>query len=178
MPRLDPVTRNIAIDRLQAGESQNEVARTLNVNQSTISRQWNRFQHNWFNEWSHSYSWARSVHPGLSSTESNRCCINHCNRIPKLRRISSQTFRNRFRQHGIRPRRPLVQQIKMLHITKLANNLVKRRVSFSSADIRVHRHRNERFSSSCGQEVDSFGWSSVSIDHKTDLVHVPCNLTL
>ena len=40
---------------------------------------------NWFNEWlpkewktSHNYSWARSVHLGLSSTESNRCSINHC----------------------------------------------------------------------------------------------------
>jgi hypothetical protein len=31
MPRLDPATRNIVIGRLQAGESQNEVARTLNV---------------------------------------------------------------------------------------------------------------------------------------------------
>jgi transposase-like protein len=41
---VDPATQNIAIGRLQAGESQNEVARTLNVNQSTISRQWNRFQ--------------------------------------------------------------------------------------------------------------------------------------
>ena len=41
MPRLDPATRNIAIGRLQAGESQNEVARTLNVNQSTISKLWN-----------------------------------------------------------------------------------------------------------------------------------------
>ena len=113
MPSLDPATRNIAIDRLQAGESQNEVARTLNANQSTISRLWNRFQHNW--------------------------------------------FRNRFRQHGIRPIRPLVQQIKVLDIPKLAKNLVQRRVSFSSADIRVYRHRNERFSSSCVQEVDSFG---------------------
>jgi len=37
MPRLDPATQNIAIGRFQAGESQNEVARTLNVNQSTIS---------------------------------------------------------------------------------------------------------------------------------------------
>ena len=44
MPRLDPVNRNIAIGRLQYGEPQNEVARTLNVNQSTISRLWNRFQ--------------------------------------------------------------------------------------------------------------------------------------
>jgi DNA-binding transcriptional regulator LsrR (DeoR family) len=44
MPRLDTATRNIAIGRLQAGESQNEVARTLNVNQRTISMLWNRFQ--------------------------------------------------------------------------------------------------------------------------------------
>ena len=44
MPRLDPATRNITIGRLQAGESQHEVARTLNVNQSTISRIWNIFQ--------------------------------------------------------------------------------------------------------------------------------------
>ena len=44
MPRLDTAIRNITIGRLQAGESQNEVARTLNVNQSTISRLWNRFQ--------------------------------------------------------------------------------------------------------------------------------------
>ena len=29
MPSLDPATRNIAIGRLQAGESQNEVARML-----------------------------------------------------------------------------------------------------------------------------------------------------
>ena len=32
MLRLDPDTRNIAIGRPQAGESQNEVARTLKVN--------------------------------------------------------------------------------------------------------------------------------------------------
>ena len=44
MPMLDPATWNIAIGRPQAGESQNEVERTLNVNQSTISRLWNRFQ--------------------------------------------------------------------------------------------------------------------------------------
>jgi hypothetical protein len=49
--------------------------------------------------------------------------------------------------------------------------------------IRVNRHRNERFSSSCVQEVDSFGggsvmmWAAISNDRKTDLVHVPGNLT-
>jgi hypothetical protein len=44
LPRLDPATRNIAICHLQAGESQKEVAWTLNVNQSIMSRLWNRFQ--------------------------------------------------------------------------------------------------------------------------------------
>jgi DNA invertase Pin-like site-specific DNA recombinase len=44
MPRLNPATRNIVFGRLQAGQSQNEVARTLNVNQSTIPRPWNTFQ--------------------------------------------------------------------------------------------------------------------------------------
>ena len=50
--------------------------------------------------------------------------------------------------------------------------------------IRVYRRRNERFSSSCVQEVDSFGggsvmmWAAISNDHKTDLVHVPGNLTV
>ena len=49
--------------------------------------------------------------------------------------------------------------------------------------IRVYRRRNERFSSSCVQEVDSFGggsimmWEAISNDRKTDLVHVPGNLT-
>ena len=44
MSMLDPATRNIAIGHLQAEESQNEVARTMNANQSLISRLWNRLQ--------------------------------------------------------------------------------------------------------------------------------------
>ena len=49
--------------------------------------------------------------------------------------------------------------------------------------IRVYRRGNERFSSSCVLEVDSFGGGSVmmlstiSNDRKIDLVHVPGNLT-
>jgi hypothetical protein len=51
-----------------------------------------------------------------------------------------------------------------------------------AAYIRVYRRRNERFSSSCVQEVDSFSggsvmmWAAISNDHRTDLVHVPRNL--
>ena len=49
--------------------------------------------------------------------------------------------------------------------------------------IRVYRRWNERFSSSYVQEVDSFGggsvvmWATISNDRKTDIVHVPGNLT-
>ena len=44
--------------------------------------------------------------------------------------------------------------------------------------IRVYRRQNERFSYSCVQELASFGGGSIiSNDHKTDIMHVPGNLT-
>lgn len=43
MPRLDIVSRNIAIGRLEAGESQYVVAQHYNVHRSTISRLWQRY---------------------------------------------------------------------------------------------------------------------------------------
>ena len=46
MPRLDASTRNIAIGRIQAGESQYAVARDYNVHRSMISRLWQRYQQN------------------------------------------------------------------------------------------------------------------------------------
>ena len=87
-PRLYPATRNITIGRLQSGESQNEVARTLNVNQSTIPRLWNRFQQTVSTNDHQSSGRPRIttpgedqyIFPGLSSTESNRCRISHCSR--------------------------------------------------------------------------------------------------
>ena len=113
MPRLDPATRNIAIGRLQAGESQNEVTRTLNVDQSTISRLWNTFQ-----QTGSTNDRQRSGRPRITTHGKNRYIrVFHLrNRtvaasttaagILGLRRISSQTVRNRLRQHSIRPRRP------------------------------------------------------------------------
>jgi transposase len=113
MPRLDPATRNIANGRLQAGESQNEVARTLNVNQCTISRLWNIFQ-----QTGSTNDRQRSGRPCITTPGQDRYIrVFHLQnrtvaasptaaRIPGFRRISSQTVRNRLRQHGIRPRRP------------------------------------------------------------------------
>ena len=147
MPRLDTATRKIAIGGLQAGESQNQVAQTLNVNQSTISRLWNIFQ-----QTGSTNDFQRSGRPRITTPGQDRYIrVFHLrNRtvaasttaagIPGLRRISSQTVRNRLRQHSIRPRRPyfgavltplhqtwkssLVQHIKGLDIPKLAKNLV------------------------------------------------------
>jgi transposase len=150
MPRLDSATRNIAIGRLQAGESQNEVTRTLNVNQSTISRLWNRFQ-----QTGSTNDRQRNGRPRIATPGQDRyirvfhlrnrtvAASTTAARIPGLRRIGSQTVRNWLRKHGIRPsidavaqmwKSPLVQIIKGLDIPKLAKNLVQRRVSFSAAE--------------------------------------------
>ena len=188
MPRLDPATPNFAIGRLQAGESQNEVARTLNVNQSTISRLWNRFQ-----QTGSTNDRQRSGRPRITTPGQDRYIrVFHLrNRtvaastsaagIPGLRRISSQTVRNWLRQHGIRPRRPyfgaVLTPLHRSERVRWCNRLRGwtfqkwRRIWFSDESrfllqkrdgrIRVYRRRNERFSSSCVQEVDSFGGGSV-----------------
>ena len=206
MPRLYPATRNITIGRLQSGESQNEVARTLNVNQSTISRLWNRFQ-----QTGSTNDRQRSGRPRITTPRQDRYIrVFHLrNRtvaasttaagIPGLRRISSQTVRNRLRQHDIRPRRPFFgavltplhrrERIRWCNILRGWTFRNWRSIWFSDESrfllqkrdgrIRVYRRRNERFSSSCVQEVDSFGggnivmWATISNDRKTDLVHVP-----
>ena len=189
MPRLNPVTQNIAIGRLQAGESQNEVTRTLNVNQSTISRLWNRFQPN-----------------GSTNDRQDRYIqvFNLRNRtVAASTTAAGIPVRNRFRQHGIRPRRPyfgavltpLHRRGRVRWYNRLRDWTFRNwgiiwfsdesRFLLQKRDgrIRVYRRRNERFSFSCVEEVDSFGggsimmWAAISNDRKTDLVHVPGNVT-
>ena len=210
MPRLDSATRNIAIGRLQAGESQNEVTRTLNVNQSTISRLWNRFQ-----QTGSTNDRQRNGRPRIATPGQDRyirvfhlrnrtvAASTTAARIPGLRRIGSQTVRNWLRKHGIRPRNPYFgavltplhrcERVRWCRLLRGWTFQNWRRIWFSDESrfllqkrddrIRVYRRRNERFSSSCVQEVDSFGggsvmiWAAISNDRKTDLVHVPGNLT-
>jgi transposase len=113
MPRLDVATWNVVIGRLHVGQLQHEVARTLNVNQSTIYRLWNRFQ-----QTGSPNDHPRSGRPCIA-TPGQDCYIwvfylrnrtvsasTTAVGIPGLRRISLQTVRNWLRQHGIRPRRP------------------------------------------------------------------------
>ena len=142
--------------------------------------------------------WERSVHPGLSVTESSRCRIEHCSRNTW---IAMNRLTNR--QHSIRPRRPyfgaVLTPLHRRERVRWCNRLRGwtfrnwRRIWFSDESrfllqkrdgrIRVYRRRNERFSSSCVQEVNSFSggsitmWAAISNDRKTDLVHVPGNLT-
>ena len=122
MPRLDPATRNIAIRPIQTGESQNQVTPTLNVNQSTISNLWNIFQ-----QTGSTNDRQRSGRPCITTPGQDRYIqVFHLwNRIivasttatgiPGLRRINSQTVRNRLRQHDIRPRRPYFGAVFTLH---------------------------------------------------------------
>ena len=126
--------------------------------------------------------------------------------IPGLRRISSSTVRNGLRQHGIRLRRPyfgaLLTPSHRSERVRWCNRLWGWtfrnwcRIWFSDESrfllqkrqkrdgrIQVYRRRNERFSSSCVQEVESYGrgivmmWAAISNDSKTELVHVLGNLT-
>ena len=113
MPRLDAATRNIAIGRIQAGESQYAVARDYNVNRSTISCLWQRYQQNGITD-----DHPRSGQPRVTTAAQDRYIrLLHLqnktvavtvtpNRIPGLRRISAQTVRNQLCQHALRARRP------------------------------------------------------------------------
>ena len=107
------------------------------------------------------------------------------------------------RQHGIRPRRQYFgavltslhrrERVRWCNILRGWTFRSWRRIWFSDESrfllqkrdgrIRVYRRQNERLSYSCVQEVASFGggsvimWAAISNDHKTNIVHVPGNLT-
>ena len=188
MPRLDAATRNIAIGRIQAGESQNVVARDYNVHRSTISRLWQRYQQQGTTD-----DRPRSGRPRVTTAAQDRYIrLLHLrnrtvaatvtpNRIPGLRRISAQTIRNRLRAHGLRARRPYFgatlrdrhrqARVRWCNTVRVWNLQNWRRVWFSDESrfhlekrdgrIRVYRRRNERFAQNCVVEVDNFGGGSV-----------------
>ena len=92
---------------------QNEVARTINVNQSTISRLWNRFQQTGSTNDRQSSGRPRITTSGQDQyiqvfhlRNQTVAASTTAAGIPGLRRSSSQTVRNHLRQRGIRHRRP------------------------------------------------------------------------
>lgn len=113
MGRLSKVDRNIALGRLQAGESQNQVARHFGVAQSTISRLWARLQ-----QTGSTTDAPRQGRPRVTTPAQDRYIrLRHlrnrfhsasstAQQLPGGRRISEQTVRNRLRDAGLRPYRP------------------------------------------------------------------------
>lgn len=188
MPRLNLANRNIAIGRLQLGESQSAVARHMNVSQSTISRLWERFQ-----RFQSAEDRPRSGRPRITTAAQDRYIrVQHlrhrtttatttARQVPGLRRVSAQTIRNRLREAGLRARRPYVgpvlqRQHRRARVRWCTNvqgwNLRNwRRIWFSDESRfplqrhdgrqRVYRRRNERFANNCVAQVDRFGGGSV-----------------
>lgn len=190
MPRLDPASRNIVIGRLQAGQSQIEVARQFNIHQSSISRLWLRFR-----QTGSTQDRPRTGRPRITTPAQDRfirlfhlrnrtvTATTTAASIPGLRRITAQTVRSRLRRHGIRPRRPYFgpvltlnhrrERVRWCHTLRVWTLRNWRRIWFSDESrfmlkrrdgrTRVYRRKNERFSQACVQEVDRFGGGSVMV---------------
>ena len=115
MPRLSNADRNIAIGRLQAGESFGTVARHFNVHKTTISGLWNRYTN--FNS---TNDRPGSGRPRVTTRPQDRYIRVHhlrnrhalpavtATQIPGLRRVSAQTVRNRLKKVGLRACRPVL----------------------------------------------------------------------
>ncbi|KAK7090632.1 hypothetical protein V1264_010402 [Littorina saxatilis] len=113
MARLSREDRQIALGRLQAGQSQSAIARHFHVSQSTISRLWVRFQAT-----GSVADLPRAGRPRATTAAQDRCIrLRHLrNRflsasssvqaLPGPHRLSDQTVRNRLHEAGLRARRP------------------------------------------------------------------------
>ena len=188
MPRLNAADRNIAIGRLEAGESQSAVARHYNVHQSTISRLWDRYVTT-----NSTRDRQRTGRPRVTTPAQDRyirlfhlrhrqaTATDTAGHVPGLRRVSDQTIRRRLREVGLRARRPLVgpvltrQHRRRRHrwcATVRPWDLANwRRIWFSDESRfllqrhdgrqRVYRRRNERYAPNCVRQVDHFGGGSV-----------------
>ena len=173
MPRLNCTNRNIAIGLLEAGQSQQTVARRMAVHQTTISRLWAR---------------PRSGRPRVTTRAQDRYIRVHhlrhrtatatstASNITGLRRLS---VRDRLREVGLRARRPcfgpVLRQLHRRRRVQWCNNVqawtLDNRIWFSDESkfllerrdgrMRVYRRRHERFENACVPQVDRFRRGSV-----------------
>ena len=190
MPRLSAADRNIAIGRLEAGESQSAVARHFNVHHTTINRLWHRY-----NQFNSTNDRPRSGRPRVTTPAQDRFIrlfhLRHrfavatatAGQVPGLRRISEQTIRNRLREAGIRPYRPKVgpalrpqhrqRRVQWCNTVRRWNQVNWRCIWFSDESHfllerrrgrhRVYRRRRERFAPNCVRHVDRYGGGSVMV---------------
>ena len=210
MPRLTLAQRNNAIGRLQAGATQQAVARHFAVSRQTMSALWERY-----NTTQSVNDRSRSGRPRVTTAAQDRyirvCHLRNrtttatttATQIPGLRRISDQTVRNRLREAGIVPRRPVRRNVLTpRHLAERMQWCQQRvrwtrarwrtvlfsdesRFLLSRADgrTRVYRRRGERYAPNCVQQVDRFGggsvmvWAGIHHGGRTALVHVAGTLT-
>lgn len=191
MSQLNASVRENALGRLQAGQSQSEVARALRVSQSTISRLWHRFQ-----QTGSSAPAPRSGRPRVTTQAQDRYIrVTHLRHrfqsasvtaraLPGGRRISVQTVRNRLHTTGLHAYRPLRGnvltrrhcQARMQWANQhlqwtLANNW--RHVVFSDESYfllqhhdsrrRVYRRQGERYHQQCVDEAPPHGGGGVMV---------------
>ena len=190
MPRLNAAERNIAIGRLEAGQSQNAVAQHFQVHRSTISRLWNRYT-----RYNSTEDRPRSGRPRVTTPAQDRYIRLHhlrhrhvaatdtAGHVPGVLRLSDQTIGNRLRQAGIRARRPAIcpvlrrrhrrQPVRWCNNVQAWDLRNWRRVWFSDESRyllqrrdgrqRVYRRQNERFAPNCIRQMDRFGGGSVMV---------------
>lgn len=191
MSQLNASVRENALGRLQAGQSQSQVARALRVSQSTISRLWHRFQ-----QTGSSAPAPRSGRPRVTTQAQDRYIrLTHLRHrfqaasetsraMPGGRRISGQTVRNRLHAAGLHAYRPLrgnvltrrhcqarLQWANQHLQWNLANNW--RHVVFSDeshfllqhhdARRRVYRRQGERYHQQCVDEAPPHGGGGVMV---------------
>ena len=120
MPRLNEAERLRAVGILEAGMTQVDVAMRLGVHFNTVYRLWRRYQ-----QYNSVRDRPRSGRPRVTSRrQDNFIRTTHLrNRfqpasvtsrsIPRLRRISPRTVRNRLREARIRPRRPAIRPVSL-----------------------------------------------------------------
>lgn len=190
MPRLNAAQRNNAIGRLQAGATQQEVARHFGVSRQTISALWTRY-----NNTNRVDDRPRSGRPRVTTQAQDRyirlrhlrdrttTATSTTTQIPGVRRISDQTVRNRLREAGLFARRPVRRHV--LTPRHLADRLLwcQQRVRWARARwrnvlftdesrflltradgrARVYRRRGERYAPNCVQQVVPFGGGSVMV---------------
>lgn len=191
MPRLSRAQRENALGRLQAGQSQTNVARALHVAPSTISRLWDRFQTT-----GSTADAPRSGRPRVTTPAQDRFIrLRHLrNRflpasstvqaLPGARRISDQTVRNRLHASGLRAYRPVRgnvltrchRQARLQWATQHRHWTSRnhwRHVWFSDESQfllqrhdrrrRVYRRANERYQQNCVDQAPPHGGGSVMV---------------
>jgi len=191
MPRLNQTQRENALGRFQAGQSQSEAARRMNVSQSTISRLWARFQNTGSTTDARRTGRPRITTPAMDryirqSHLRNRflSASTTSRTLPGMRRISGQTVRNRLHDAGLTARMPyrgpvltsrhrqarLQWALTHRHWT-LRNNWQhvifsdESRFMLSRHDRRrrVYRRVNERYHPNCVDEAPPHGGGGVMV---------------